>query len=122
MFRLRAKALLAPTEARHITHWAIADWDDHANNAATANVVTMEHIKDLCFSLILKILVALSRRLHWCGGTKLLRAKTIGEKDQQQADADDQRRYNRQDQRQPFKSQVHEVRHDQRRLDNGSAQ
>ena len=52
IFRLRAKMLFEPIEARHITHWAIANCEDNANTAATPNAVTTERIKDLCLSFI----------------------------------------------------------------------
>jgi hypothetical protein len=54
MFRFRAKALFVPIEARHITHWAIVDWDETTHNAATAKAVTTERIIDFCVSFILK--------------------------------------------------------------------
>ena len=55
MFRLRAKRLFCPIEARHITHWASAEPADSApNNAMPTNVAT-KRIRDLCASLIFKI-------------------------------------------------------------------
>ena len=52
MFRFRAKMLFEPIEARHITHWAIADCDDKATIETTANAVSTERIKDFCVSFI----------------------------------------------------------------------
>jgi hypothetical protein len=112
MFRFRAKALFDPIEARHITHWAGADSEHNANNAATANTVTTERINDLCALPILKILMLFSSRLRWSRRTQLPGAKTVRKKDQEQADTDHQRRYDGQDQGQAFETQVHEVSHD----------
>src|SRR5215212_9621619 len=42
------------------------------------------------------------------------RAKTVREKGKQQNNTNDEHRYNRENQAQPLKLQVHEVRHDQR--------
>src|SRR5258706_2910397 len=54
--------------------------------------------------------------------TKVPGAKTVREKDQQhKADANDQGRHNRQNQVQALESQVHEVSHDERRLNYRSA-
>src|SRR5882762_10131049 len=99
MFRFRAKALLAPIEARHMTHWANADWDDKTHNAATANADTTQRMIDLFVSLMPTILAGLSRRLRRRWRTQFTGAKTVREKDQQhKADADDQGRHNRQNQ------------------------
>ncbi|SRR6266404_5985233 len=112
IFRLRAKRLFCPIEARHITHWAIAERDDKANTALTANAINTERVNDFCVSFTPNILVLLSRRCSRRRRAELPGTKTVWEKDHQQADADDQRRYYGQDQGQSFESQVHEVRHD----------
>ncbi len=113
IFRFRAKTLFDPIEARHITHWAIAECDDKANSAQTANAVNSERTNHFFVSFIPKILVLLSRRSGRRWRAKVPRAKTVREKDQQhKADADDQGRHNGQNQVQAFESQVHEIRHD----------
>jgi len=113
MFRFRAKTLFDPIEARHITHWAIAECDDKANSALTANAVNTERTNHFFVSFIPKILVLLSRRSGRRWRAKVPRAKTVREKDEQhKTDANYQGRHNRQNQVQPFEPQVHKVRHD----------
>ena len=52
IFRLRAKMLFEPIEARHITHWAIAECDEKATIEITANAVSTDRINDFCVSFI----------------------------------------------------------------------
>jgi len=40
MFRFLANAELFPKDARHITHWAIADSENKANASATTPAIT----------------------------------------------------------------------------------
>jgi len=56
-------------------------------------------------------------RRRWSGITQILRAKTVREENQQQADRDYYCRNDRQDQIQTLKPQVHEISNDQRRFD-----
>ena len=44
--------LFEPIEARHITHWAIAECDEKATIEITANAVSTVRIKDLSVSFI----------------------------------------------------------------------
>ncbi len=44
--------LFEPIEARHITHWAIAEYEEKATIEITANAVSTDRIKDLCVSFI----------------------------------------------------------------------
>src|SRR5229473_8422069 len=112
MFRFLTNAELFVSEARHITHCAMADSQSNALNPATTNAATTKrHTFRSMFRISLRS-ATFCRRWRRTGGTQIFRAKTVGEKHQQhQADADDQRRHDRQYQVEPLEPQVHEVGH-----------